>query len=83
VNDVLEIGKEDLQTVIRQQLKIQETNVFKQSAYHKRFEELRINEGSGKLPELFGKSRAIYNQNAIGTKTSSTLREILRLRADT
>jgi hypothetical protein len=36
-----------------------------------------------KLFELFGKSRAIYNQNAIGITTSSTLRKILKLRAET
>jgi hypothetical protein len=53
-----------------------------QSAYYKRFEELHITEGSGKSLEPFGKSRAIYNQNAIGITTTPTLREILRLRAE-
>jgi hypothetical protein len=81
VNDVIEMNKSDLQTAIRQELQLQKTNEFKQSAYYKRFEELHITEGSGKLLGLFGRSRAIYNQNAIGIITTPTLREILRLRA--
>jgi hypothetical protein len=76
------MDKSDLQTAIRQKLQLQETNEFKQSAYYKRFEELHITEGTGKLLELFGKSRAIDNQNAIGITTTPTLREILRLRAE-
>jgi hypothetical protein len=70
-----------MQTAIRQ-LQLQETNEFKHRTYYKRFEELLIIEGSGKLLELFGKYRAIYNQNAIGIITTSTLREILKLRAE-
>jgi ribonuclease HI len=80
VNDILAMDKSDLQTAILQRLQLQETNEFKQSAYYKRFEELRITEGSGKLLELFSKSRAIYNQHAIGITTTPTLREILKLR---
>jgi hypothetical protein len=76
VKNVIEMNKSDLQTAIRQQLQLQETNEFKQNAYYKRFEELRLTEGSGKLLKLFGKSCAIYNQNANGITTSFTLRNI-------
>jgi hypothetical protein len=82
VNDILAMDKSDLQTAIRQKLQLQETNEFKQSTYYKRFEELRVTEGSGRLLELFGKSRAIYNQNAIGIITTPTLRKILKLKAE-
>jgi hypothetical protein len=82
VNDILEMDKSDQQTATRQKLQLQETNEFKQSAYYKRFEELYITEGSGKILELFGKSRSIYNQNAIGITTTPTLREILLLGAE-
>jgi hypothetical protein len=67
------MDKSDLQRAIQQELQLQETNEFKQSAYYKRFEELHITEGSGKLLELFGKSRAIYNQHAIEITTTPTL----------
>jgi rubrerythrin len=79
VSDVLAMDKSDLQTAIRQQLQLQENNEFKQSAYYKRFEEHPITEVCGKLLELFGKSHAIYKQNAIRI---TTLREILKLRAE-
>jgi hypothetical protein len=67
------MDKSDLQTAIRQELQLKKTNEFKQSAYYKNFEELRITECSGKLLEIFDKFRAIYNQNAIGIKTTSNL----------
>jgi hypothetical protein len=79
VKDALEMYKADLQTSIRPELQFQETDECKQSAYYKRFKQLRFLEGSGRLLELFEKSRAVPIQNEVGVTTTSTLREILRL----
>jgi hypothetical protein len=76
-NDILEMDKSELQSAIRQPLQLQQTNEFKESAYYKRFEELRITDCSGKFLELFGKSRAVYIPQSKCNRTNNFIHSLI------